>query len=142
MAQRNRNLAAALAASSVLVAGAAIGMTSANLPAERFQGSVAFLTGGIGQDEAAAMRTAEAQYPLSLEFIEHAQPRNEYLSDVSVTIRDRSGNDMLQAYTDGPFLLAKLPDGRYTVSATHAGKTETRHITVAANKPEQVVFSW
>jgi hypothetical protein len=49
---------------------------------------------------------------------------------------------MLRTFSDGPFLLAKLPDGKYTVTATENGKTETQHVTVAAGKPEHLVFAW
>lgn len=134
-------LAAALAAASI-VPGVALAMPIQNLPPQESQGAVTYRTGGIGQSEAAAMRQAEKSYPLSLEFAERAGPKNWFLANVEVTIKDQHGNTALQTFSDGPFLLARLPDGHYTVTATDNGKSETRQITVAAGKPDHLVFVW
>ncbi|HEY4999745.1 MAG TPA: carboxypeptidase-like regulatory domain-containing protein, partial [Usitatibacter sp.] len=83
-----------------------------------------------------------ARYPLSLEFVEHAKPRDEYLADVDVTILEPGGAIALEAISDGPFLLAKLPDGKYTVHAEHDGKIETRQVNVSSKNPRQVIFEW
>jgi hypothetical protein len=55
MAHIQRRFAVALA-----LAGAAAGMAFANLPEVQTQGSVSFMTGGIGLDESVAMRQEEA----------------------------------------------------------------------------------
>lgn len=111
------------------------------LPPERIQGSVRYLTGGVGPDETAAMRTAEARYPLSLEFIHKARPR-EYLADVRVTIKNHAGRNALATNSEGPFLLANLPNGRYTVWAEENGKIKVRHVSIRANQHERLTFEW
>ncbi len=88
------------------------------------------------------MKRAEAKYPLSLEFVQRAKPRDQFLANVRVTIKDPLGNTTLETVSGGPFLLAKLPDGPYTVTAEKNGKVETRHVIVAAGKPEHLVFAW
>jgi hypothetical protein len=88
------------------------------------------------------MRHAEANYPLALEFIAKDDPDNWFLADVRVTIKDGRGHAALDTYSDGPFLLAKLPDGRYTVTAAYDGKSQTRHIIVPARKAERFFFIW
>ncbi len=135
-------LAAALAATNLFATGTALAMPMSNLPPEETHSAVTYRTGGIGQAEASAMKSAEAQYPLSLEFVARAEPRNEYLANVEVTIKDDRGNVELKTFSDGPFVLAQLPNGRYTVTATDNGKSETRHVNVAAGKPEHLVFEW
>ena len=141
MQHRTFALAAAFAAANML-SGAALAIPIRNLPPEETQGAVTYRTGGIGHAEAAAMQQAEANYPLSLEFAERAGPKNWFLANVEVTIKDDHGKTELKTFADGPFLLARLPDGRYTVTATDNGKSETRHITVAAGKPEHLMFTW
>ena len=42
----------------------------------------------------------------------------------------------------GPFVLARLPSGKYTVTATDEGRTKTRNVVIAANKPERLTFEW
>jgi hypothetical protein len=135
-------LAAALAAVTVVAGGIASAMPMQNLPPEETVGAVTYRIGGIGRDETAAMRRAEAAYPLSIEFTARAEPRDWLLANIEVTIKNQRGDTMLKTYSDGPILLAKLPDGRYTVTATDDGKSETKPVSVAAGKPEKLVFVW
>jgi hypothetical protein len=50
--------------------------------------------------------------------IELSNSRNEYLSDGVITLRDGSGRPLLSARCDAPWLLLRLPPGRYSVEAT------------------------
>ena len=135
-----------LVAASVLIAGPAIGATMGNtmsrLPPELTQGGITYMSGGIGHDEAAAMREEEPKFPLSLEFVKRAKPADEYLAGVDVTIKDLQGKTDLHTLADGPILLAALPEGRYKVSAELDGKTRTRDVVIAQRKPEHIVFEW
>lgn len=88
----------ALALSAVTAAHAAPA-----LPAVHKSGSVEYLSGGVGRDEAQAIGEATAA---------------------------------------GPFLLAKLPAGRYSVDATLAGKTMHERVVVKAGHPAKAVFLW
>lgn len=137
--------AVSLASFTVVIAGVALAMPMNrlnNLPPEENYGAVTYRTGGIGESEAKAMQQAESQYPLSLEFVEHARPRDEFLANVDVTIRDPAGTTTLRTVADGPFLLADLPDGRYTVIASEDGLQKVRHVTIASGKTEHVVIEW
>lgn len=125
-----------------LLAIPAMSMTTTNLPPEKSEGMVSYLTGGIGEDEAAAMKQVESQFPLSLEFVSGGTLRGEYLADVHVTIKDQAGKTALDTVSDGPFLLARLPSGKYTVSAEQNGQTKTRQVVVADNKPQRLTFVW
>ena len=119
----------------------AMSMVAPNLPAERTWGTVTYLTGGIGSDESAAMIAARAQYPLALEFVHKATPRDQYLGAVDVTIEDSSG-EVLHATSDGPFLFARLPTGKYIVRAEDEGRVQTRHVRVTPGGHQHVVFEW
>jgi hypothetical protein len=135
-------VAFALAALPIFATGVASAMMNVFLPPEETQGAVTYRTGGIGHEEATAMKHVEANYPLALEFVAKAEPDNWFLADVAVTIKDAHGHAALATYSDGPFLFAKLPDGRYTVAARYEGKSESQHVNVAATKPERFFFIW
>ena len=115
---------------------------AAKLPPESVQGTVHYVTGGIGHNEAMAFRHAERRYPLALEFAVKAKPRDEFTSDVTVAIRDAKGKTVLDTTSKGPYLLAKLPDGKYDIKVTQGGKTFERHVNVAGKKPMHVGFVW
>jgi len=114
----------------------------AQLPAEKIAGQVHYVTGGVGQEEAEAFRQAQRDYSLALEFGNQTKPRAQFTADVNVLIRDARGNTVLDAVSDGPFLLARLPAGRYTIRATQNGRTLDRVATVAGGKSTHVAFLW
>ena len=112
------------------------------LPPEQQAGPVAYISGGIGESEVAAMKAAEGRYPLSLLFVQNEAGRGAYLADVGVEIRDSRGNKVLATTSQGPFLLARLPAGRYTVVASHDQVRRTQQVTVADPGHQRIVFSW
>ena len=141
MNNTSSTLLAAAAIAGLVAAAPANSMAMSSLPPEHVQGTVTYRTGGIGHDEAVAMRHTESQYPLSVEFLKRATPV-EHLASVDVTISDAQGTTDLSAISVGPYLLAMLPAGKYTIAATHDGKTKSRGFVIAANKPEHLTFEW
>jgi hypothetical protein len=129
-------------ASSPAFAAVAAANAAPTLPTEMVQGQVRYVSGGIGQGEARAFRQAERHFPLALEFANAAKPRNEFAADVRVVIRDAKGDIVLDTVSGGPFLLAKLPAGRYEIEATQAGRVLERHATIVEGKPMHVGFLW
>lgn len=115
----------------------------AEAPPEQTAGSIEYRVGGIGADEAEAMRRLSSDYPLTLTFVERsADGRDMYTADVGVSITDSSGAPQLTTQAQGPMLLADLPDGSYTVEATLGGETKTQQVAIADGKPQRVVFVW
>lgn len=108
-------------------------------PQEQTQGSIRFLSGGIGQDEVQAMREAASRYPLAMTFTANT---GQYVADVKVTIKGRKGETMLDTVSTGPMLLVDLPPGQYTVAATLEGKTLTRKVSLAKNTRQRLVLRW
>ncbi len=118
------------------------GGMSQQLPAEKWQGGLSYVSGGIGQDEAAMFKKLAATYPLSIEFIRHAQPKDEYEADVAVMIRRADGKTVLDIQAEGPFLLVNLTNGTYTVHAKKDGKPMQRTVHIKGDAHQRVVFEW
>lgn len=119
----------------------AVAAAQAMLPQEKTEGGIAYVSGGIGQNEAMAMRRAAREYPLSMIF--SAGPRGAFLADVSVTIKDDKGKTMLETVSAGPIMLVDLPAGDYRVAATVAGKTLHRAAKVGEKEGHaRVSFNW
>lgn len=131
----------ALAALAVAPAFAAMDPHAA-LPAERQQGVVAYRSGGIGEDESRAMRREASSYPLELLFVARQGKHDDYLADMPVTIRDAKGDTVFHGRSDGPYFLARLPAGRYTVISRNRGESVTRHVAVKDHGTRRVVFEW
>ncbi len=92
------------------------------------QGEVAALHGGVGEEARAAMQAKAAEYNLRLTFA--AKGSGAYLSEVKVTIRNAGGQTVLDTVASGPWLFARLPQGRYQVAASAFGQTLTQQLSV------------
>lgn len=132
---------AAIAALLISALGSAYAATS--LPPEHTQGNVSYLSGGVGHDEALAMKAMASHYPLALEFIDATgHGHQEYLAGVKVVISDLSGKTLLDTISDGPYLLARLPAGKYKVVAINSDKPEQHMVTIKPNTEQRVIFQW
>jgi len=131
------------AAAAGLLFASSLGAQTQFTPREHAQGAVSYVTGGIGTDEAQAMRAAAADYPLTLELATAGGgPRDEYISGAEVSIRDSRGAPVLETLTDGPFLLARLPAGSYTVEVDWNGIHKTKSIDVGPERREHVMLEF
>ncbi len=135
-------LVSIFSAVGIAFAVTAMSASTTALPREQVQGSVSYLSGGIGLDESNAIKQAAAQYPLELEFVRKATPKAEYLSNIKVTIKDHAGKTVLETTSNGPFLLAKLPVGQFSVTAERGGEAKQRVVNIKAQGHERVMFEW
>lgn len=134
-----RSLAPILAAallSSVLLAHAA---GAGNDETVHTLGNVSYVSGGVGTESLDRLGSLTKDFNLKLVF---ALKSGEYVSSVKVTIADPAGKSLLDATSEGPWFLAKLPAGSYQISATFAGKAEMRKIAVDAKKLKVLDFRW
>ena len=100
--------------------------SSASMPTEQYQGSVGFITGGIGRREAKMFEKRLNAHPLAIELLEHAGKAEEFTANAMVRITDRQDHTVLAARAAGPFMLVDLPPGRYSIRATLASDTLNR----------------
>ena len=142
MKSKTSVIAAAIAASGLAFAANGFAATPNHLPPMHMKGDISYLTGGIGKSEASAMKHVARRYPLELEFVAKAKPRDEYLANIKVKIKNAHDKLVLDTTAEGPFMLAKMPAGKYTVSAEHNGKMEHRTIEIAPKMHKRVVFVW
>lgn len=121
-----------------LLLAAVFFVPAAAAPIEMRQGEVAILHGGVGAEERAAIEQKPAGYNLRLTFA--AKGSGAYLSQVRTVIRNARGETVVDVVASGPLLYARLPQGEYTVQATHEGTTLTQKLAVAAAGRREWVF--
>lgn len=127
------------------VGGNTTDMTSAGnqngggMPQIQHQGDIAYVSGGVGSDESSALKHAEHQWPLAMRF---TGPGSDYLSDVHVRIVGPHDAEVLKADSRGPYMLVKLPPGRYTVHAQYKDEDQTRQVNVASKPGARADFHW
>jgi hypothetical protein len=104
------------------------------------QGGITFVSGGISIEERQAMQELEGSYNLRLLFV--AEESGEYLWGVKVQLMDQEGKTLLEAVSDGPYFLAKLSPGRYTVIAEDEGRAIKRSVDIEPGKALSERFTW
>jgi hypothetical protein len=97
------------------------------------------VSGGIGLDERAELRTMSKTDNLKLSF---ALQNKEYLGGAKVAIKDKTGRQVLETASEGPLFFAKLPEGVYTIQATAMGETLDRTVHVPSRGQAQLYFAW
>lgn len=112
------------------------------LPPVKSQGQTQFLSGGIGKDESEAILQARSSWPLTLELTQAAGPKAEYISDVQITIKDELRNTILETTAEGPYLLVKLPPGKYSLDATYNSITLHRKLNIEKGASKKMTLVW
>ncbi|MCE2948347.1 MAG: T9SS type A sorting domain-containing protein [bacterium] len=125
MNARNRWIASA-ALAGVLAAGSVAAQPQVTLQQGK-SGQVSWVAGGTHTAEIDALAEQEKGHALKLIFTLTA---GNYLAGVDVTVRDAKGTVVLEQADTGPVLLAKLPPGAYTVTATSEGREQVRKVQV------------
>lgn len=113
-----------------------------HLPVMKTWGEVSYLTGGIGSDESRAIRAELGKHPLSITLAARSEGKDVFVAAVPVVIRDAGGKVILEVTSEGPYLLADLPPGRYQVTAIYRGEEKRAQAEVAAGKPARLTFVW
>lgn len=102
-------------------------------------GGVSYVSGGVGTESIDRLSSLAGDFNLKLVF---ALKSGEYVSDVKVGVADAAGKTLLDTTSEGPWLLTKLPVGKYQIVASFAGKAEKRTIAVGAGKLKTIDFRW
>ena len=132
---------------TVWIAALAIGCATlpahgqAPMPQQQLLGDVAYLNGGAGDEEVQFIKQSMKDYTLALAFARGASPA-EYVASVAVTIKDAKGQTVFETASVGPYLLVKLPPGKYSVVANYHDVSLTRPVTAGKSAGPLVTFIW
>jgi len=96
------------------------------LPRVQSAQGVDYLNGGAGLDEAGYMKARAGEFPLQFIFSGRG---GEYGVADRVTLR-KGGEQIVSIPDAGPYLMVKVPPGRYTVEAVFDGVAEQRSVAV------------
>jgi hypothetical protein len=102
-------------------------------------GGVSYASGGVGEESRNRLSSLAGDFNLKLVF---ATKSGEYVSGVRVAIANAAGKTLLDATSEGPWFLTRLPAGSYQIVATFAGNAVKRQVAVGAAKLSTIDFRW
>ena len=97
----------------------------------------AVASGGIGDEERAALEAQARDYSMRLVFSEQ---NGQYVVADTVSLR-KAGNEVLRLDQVGPLVYAKVPAGQYALTVSYKGVTQTRTVNVGARNAD-VHLTW
>ncbi|NQD77993.1 carboxypeptidase regulatory-like domain-containing protein [Pseudomonas sp. CM27] len=103
------------------------------------QNGVRYVQGGIGQDEANALRKLPG-YDLHVEL--STGPEGKFQSGATVDIDNAQGQTVLSVSDAGPLLYVQLPPGKYKVTGNAQGQTVQQQVSVSGKAPATVNLNW
>ncbi|MEW5834522.1 MAG: hypothetical protein AB1832_05615 [Pseudomonadota bacterium] len=99
-----------------------------------------YVNGGVSKEEEAHMRKIAKDWPLRMIFSERKD--NEFVADVNLFVTDHRGAPVLTLNNTGPMTYAMLSAGKYRITATFHGITESREVTLDGKQGKDVYFHW
>jgi hypothetical protein len=102
-------------------------------------GGVSYVSGGVGTTSIDRLNSLASDFNLKLVF---ALENGAYVSGVNVAIADATGRSLLNARSEGPWFLTKLPAGDYQIVADLAGNAVTQHISLSTQELRTIDFRW
>lgn len=131
------------AAAALLLATATSGVAQSDRPAVApevtKQGQIAYVSGGVGDEEQKRLEESARDFNLKITF---AGASGAYGGGSRVEVRDKAGSTVIDAESRGPLFYAKLPPGSYTVSAAGAGASgQKKTVQIAERGRTDVMFT-
>ena len=101
---------------------------------------IRYVSGGVGEGERAELNALSSRFNLRLLFA--MQGSGSYVADVRVKVRDGRGEWALVAESKGPWFLAELPPGTYTVEAEALGQSQRQTARIGGGRQTRLNFYW
>lgn len=103
-------------------------------------GEARYVSGGVGEEERLALELMRGEFNVHLLFA--VKRAGNYLADVEISVLDADKRELLSARSEGPFFLARLAPGTYTVAARYGDVAQSRSITVRGAGRAKLAFYW
>ena len=128
---------------------AVIGLTAlctnafGQMPVEKTHNGIAYVSGGIGDDEEMHIRRAAKNYGVLLEFaeVERGTSHGRWTADVNLSLKAGT-QTVFSARADGPLMLIRLKPGSYLAEAERQGVKQTKRMEVKAAALARERFFW
>ena len=126
-------------ARGVVTGGTGAGGIALQSDAAKSPTSVPVVSGGVSVNARDNLRTQPPEHNVKMVF---SLNTGNYVSDVHVKVTDASGRALIDDVSNGPWLMAKLPPGSYTATASYNGKPVTQRFSVGKSGVRTANFRW
>ena len=125
--------------SSLLLVGT---FSQAQIPPTQYSQKIAYITGGVGQEETIAILAEAKQWPLLLELSQLVDGRGVWIFGANVKISNTQKQVIFDAQANGPYMLVNLDAGDYFIAASYEGAEQKRVISIKTGSPQKTSIFW
>jgi len=114
----------------------------AQIPSTQYSQKIAYITGGVGEEETNAILAEAKQWPLLLELSQLVDGRGVWIFGANVKISNTQKQVVFDAQADGPYMLVNLDAGDYFITASYEGAEQKMAITIKTGSPRKISIFW
>ena len=114
----------------------------AQLPSTQYSDGIAYISGGVGEEESDAILSEAKQWPLILELSQIENGRGVWIFGARIKIANAKKTIIFDAQADGPYLLINIEPGEYVLQASYEGVEQKRALTIKTGKPQKLAVFW
>jgi hypothetical protein len=114
----------------------------AQIPDTQRSEGIAYISGGVGEEETNAILSEAKQWPLLLELSQIENGRGVWIFGAQIKVIDSHKKAIFDAQADGPYMLINLESGDYQIQASYQGVEQKRSVSVKAGTPQKIVIFW
>ena len=113
------------------------------IPQTQRSNDLAFISGGIGDDEYQAIEAESKRWPIMLQFSKlEPNGRGEWVSEVQVSILNTNKMEVFRAISNGPLMLIDLRPGTYQLITSYDDSVQKRLIVIESQHSKKLSISW
>jgi len=118
------------------------GIAFAQIPETQHSNGVAYISGGVGEDEALAMVVESKQWPLMLELSQLENGRGVWIFGAQIKITNDQKKVIFDAISEGPYILINLEPGTYSIEAAYQGVVQKQSVAVKVGQNQKLSIFW
>ena len=118
------------------------GLVFGQVPQTLYSQGIAYITGGVGQEETDAILAEAKQWPIFLVLSQLENGRGVWIFGAQINVMNQQQKVIFKAQADGPYMLINLIPGDYQITASYQGVQQVRALTVKADSSQKLNIFW
>ncbi len=118
------------------------GIAFAQIPETQHSNGIAYISGGVGEDEALAIVAESKQWPLMLELSQLENGRGVWIFGAQIKILNDQKKVIFDAVSEGPYILINLEAGAYFIEASYQGVVQRQSAAVKTGQNQKLSIFW